>query len=182
MDFAILYWVLVVIMTLSALSELIPGAPGASVVLACIVIWAIATEFAGVGWPIFIVFAILMLSSAVEFFATYWGAKQFGASRWGVIGAVVGLILGVVGLLPALPFGGPIVGILFGPFIGAFLGEFLFRPKLPSDEGKSRFEVALKAGFGTVVGSFIGNLIDGMLAVLAVIVFVVTTYPLVSML
>lgn len=181
MNYTVLYWLLVAMMTVGAVGELIPGMPGASLVLTGIVIWAAATGFAGIGWSIIVVFAILVLSAAIEFLAAYWGAKRFGASKWGQVGAIVGLVLGIVGLLPALPVGGPIVGILFGPFIGAFIGEFLFRRKQP-ETGESRVRVALKASVGTVVGSFVGNLIDGMLAILAVIVFVVTTYPLVSLL
>lgn len=181
MDFTLLYWVLVAVMALGAIGELIPGMPGASLVLLGIVIWAAATGFAGIGWSIIVVFAILVLSAGVEFLATIWGARRFGASKAGQIGAFVGLILGIVGLLPALPVGGPIVGILFGPFIGAFVGELLFREKRPEDEG-SKVDVAFKASIGTVMGSIIGNLIDGVLAILAVIIFVVTTYPLVSML
>jgi hypothetical protein len=90
MDFVLLYWILVGFMVLGALGELIPGMPGASVILAAIVIWSLATGFAGIGWSIIVVFAILILSSAVEFLAAYWGSKQFGASRWGQFGAIVG--------------------------------------------------------------------------------------------
>jgi len=181
MDFTILYWCLVALMLLGALGELIPGMPGASLILLGIVVWAIATGFAGIGWSVIVVFALIVLSSAIEFFAVSWGAKKFGASKWGQIGAYVGMALGFIGLLPALPVGGPIIGLLFGPFIGAFVGEFLFRQQ-PGAAGESRVRTALKASIGTVVGTFLGNLIDGMLAVLAVVVFIVTTYPLVSML
>lgn len=191
MDFTILYWCLVAIMMLGAVGEMIPGMPGASLVLFGIVVWAIATGFAGIGWSIVVVFALLVLSSAIEFLSIYWGAKKFGASKWGQIGAYVGLFLGFFGLLPALPFGGPIVGLLFGPFIGAFIGEFLFRGRseknTDSDLGNSeidhsRVRTAFKASIGIVFGTVMGNLIDGTLAVVAVIVFIVTTYPLVSML
>ena len=184
MNYVLLYWILVTLMTIGALGELIPGMPGASLVLAGIVIWAGATGFAGINWSIIVVFAILVLSAAVEFFAAMWGAKRFGASKWGQNGAIYGLLLGVIGLLPALPVGGPIVGLLFGPFIGAFVAELLFRRRQPenSDAEGSRVQIAFKASLGTVVGSIIGNLIDGMLAVLAVIVFIVTTYPLIALL
>lgn len=181
MDFTILYWCLVAIMLLGALGELIPGMPGASLILLGIVVWSIATGFAGIDWSIILVFALIVLSSVIEFLAVYWGSKQFGASKWGQIGAYVGLVLGFVGLLPALPVGGPIVGLLFGPFIGAFVGELLFRRRSP-EIADSRVQIALKASIGTVVGTVLGNLVDGMLAILAVIVFVVTTYPLISML
>jgi len=177
MDLTLLYWILVAVMALSAISEMIPGLPGASIILVCILIWSMATGFAGIGWSIGLVFLILILSAAVEFLATYWGAKQFGASRWGQFGALMGLVLGFFGLLPALPFGGPIIGVLVGPFIGAFIGEYITRAP---EADRSRLQVALRASFGTVVGSFMGNLIDGLLAVVAVIVFVITTWPFAS--
>ena len=96
MDLTLLYWTLVAIMLLGALGELIPGMPGASIILAAILVWSLVTNFAGIGWPIVIVFGVLILSAAVEFLAAYWGAKQFGASKWGQFGAIVGLVVGFV--------------------------------------------------------------------------------------
>lgn len=177
MDLIALYWILVAVMVLGALGELIPGMPGASLILLSILIWSVATNFTGLGWPIIVVFALLVLSAAVEFLAAYWGAKQAGASRWGQFGAIIGLVAGVVGLLPALPVGGPLLGIFFGPFVGAFIGEYLYRKDL---QGGDRVRTAFKASVGTVLGSLVGNIIDGLLALLAVIVFVLTTYPTIS--
>jgi hypothetical protein len=79
----------------------------------------------------------------------------------------VGLLLGFFGLLPALPFGGPLLGILFGPLLGAIVGEFLYQRRLWP---------AVKAGIGITVGTVVGNLIQGVLAISAVIVFLLTTW------
>lgn len=177
MNLTMLYWLLVAVMLIGAVGELIPGMPGASLILVSILVWAVATGFSGIGWPIIVVFGILVLSAGIEFLAAYWGAKQFGASKWGQFGAIVGLVVGVLGLLPALPLGGPILGVLIGPFIGAFIGEYLSRQPV---DGESRGKIALKASVGTVVGSLIGNLIDGLLSIIAVVVFVLSTWPLVS--
>ena len=100
-------------------------------------------------------------------------AKQAGASKWGQIGALVGLGLGFFGLLPALPFGGPLIGVLVGPLLGAIIGEFLYRREL---ELGLRIKQSFKAGVGVVVGSLIGNLIEGILAFVAVAIFVFTTW------
>lgn len=105
--------------------------------------------------------------------ATYWGAKQAGASKWGQIGALIGLGLGFFGLLPAFIVGGPLLGILIGPLLGAIIGEFLYRRELPLGE---RTQQSFKAGVGVVVGSLLGNLIEGLLAIAAVIIFVATTW------
>jgi uncharacterized protein YqgC (DUF456 family) len=102
------------------------------------------------------------------------GAKQAGASNWGQTGAMIGLVLGFLGFLPALPFGGPLLGILIGPLLGAIVGEFLYRKDLAFE---ARIKLAFKASIGIVVGSFVGNLIEGILAIACVVVFLVTTWP-----
>jgi uncharacterized protein len=141
-------------------------------------VWLIAQVSQGaanVNWlPIIAIFVILILSAGVEILATYWGAKRAGASKWGQIGAIVGLVLGFFGLLPAWLIGGPLLGILIGPLLGAIIGEFLYRRELPLQE---RTQQSVKAGVGVVVGSLIGNLIEGLLALAAVVIFVISTWP-----
>ena len=111
---------------------------------------------------------VLISSIGIDFLASYWGAKKAGASNWGQVGAIVGLFLGFFGLLPALPFGGPLLGILIGPLLGAIVGEFIYCKDI---------KIAAKAGIGIVVGSLVGNLIQGVLAIAVVAVFLLTTLP-----
>jgi uncharacterized protein YqgC (DUF456 family) len=175
MNITILYWVLIAVMLVGVVGAVVPAIPGPSLILAAIFVWTIVQGFGSVSWPPLIaIFVILILSAGVELLASYWGAKQAGASKWGQIGALVGLGLGFFGLLPALPFGGPLIGILVGPLLGAIVGEFLYRRELPLGE---RTKVAVKAGVGVVVGSLIGNLIEGLLAFVAVVIFVWSTWP-----
>ncbi len=174
MNLTIIYWLLVIVMSIGAVGELLPGIPGFPLIIGSVLAWGFLTKFAGIGWSMVVVISLLVLSAIADFLGSYLGAKRFGASKWGQIGAIVGLVLGVFGLLPALPLGGPLIGLFFGPFIGAFIGEILTRKPEP---GQNRFQIALKVSFGTVVGSFIGNIIDGAIAILAVIIFVIRTYP-----
>ena len=176
MNLAILYWVLIGLMLVGVLGATLPGLPGTSLILMAMAVWCMVTNFAGIGWPVMILFVILVLSAAIEPLATYWGAKQVGASKWGQIGSFVGLGLGFLGFLPALLFGGPLLGILIGPVLGAFIGEFLYRSEWTL---ASRTNLALKASVGIIVGSQIGNLIEGLLALSTLIVFVFTTWPVV---
>lgn len=164
----ILYWSLVALMVVGVIGALVPGIPGSSLIVIAILIWGATQGFAGLGIPLFVAIAVLLLSVGVDILAAQLGAKQAGASRWGQIGAVVGLLLGFFGLLPALPFGGPLLGILIGPILGAVIGELLYRRDL---------NVAIKAAFGIVVGSLIGNLIQTLLAIAAVVAFLVSTFP-----
>lgn len=164
----IVYWLLVAVMVVGVIGAVVPAIPGTSLIVAAIVIWGIVQGFSSVSIALPVAVVVLLVSMGVDFLATFWGAQRFGASKWGQIGAVVGLLLGFFGLLPALPFGGPLVGILFGPLIGAIVGEFIYRRD---------FVIAVKAGVGIVVGSLVGNLIQGVLAIAVVGVFLYTTWP-----
>ncbi len=165
----IIYWLLVAVMIVGIIGAVVPAIPGTSLILIAIIIWGVvSSSFAAIKIPLIVTAIVLLLSIGVDFLAGYIGAKQAGASKWGQIGAFVGLLLGFFGLLPALPFGGPLLGILIGPLLGAIIGEFLYQRKLG---------LAIKAGIGIVVGTVVGNLIQGILAIAAVVVFLVTTWP-----
>jgi uncharacterized protein YqgC (DUF456 family) len=175
MDITILYWVLVAVMAVGAVGAFLPGIPGAILILAAIAIWGAVQGFSNVALALGIAALVLLLNFVIEFSASYWGAKQLGASKWGQIGSVVGLLAGVFGLLPALPFGGPLLGLVLGPLLGAIAGEFLYRKEL---ELSQRVKISLQAGIGIVVGSFVGKVIQGLLAVAVVAVFIFTTWPI----
>lgn len=163
-----LYWLLVALMAVGVVGAVVPGLPGSSLIVIAIVIWGAVHGFSGVEVALVVAILVLLLSVGVDLLATYWGAKRAGASKWGQIGAIVGLVVGFLGLLPALPVGGPLLGILIGPLLGAIIGELIYRRDL---------KIAAKAGVGIVVGSLIGNLIQFLLAIASVVVFLVTTTP-----
>lgn len=170
----ILYIILVLAMLAGIVGAVIPGLPGTSLIAGSILIWALFSGFDGVGWALAIAIIVMLLSGAIDLLASYVGAKRVGASSWGQIGAVIGFFVGLFGLLPALPIGGPLLGIFIGPLLGAFVGEFLYRAHLELD---ARVKQAVKAGLGVVVSTFLGNLIQGVLAVGTVIFFLWTTLP-----
>jgi uncharacterized protein YqgC (DUF456 family) len=165
----ILYWLLIAVMILGIVGAVIPAIPGTSLILLAIVVWGfVSGSFAAIEIPLIATIIVLLLNIGIDFLAGYLGAKQAGASKWGQIGAVVGLLVGFLGLLPTLPFGGPLLGMLLGPLLGAIIGEFLYKRDLP---------LAFKAGIGIVVGTLVGNLIQGLLAIAVFGVFLATTWP-----
>ena len=171
----IIYWLLLAVMLLGIIGAVVPAIPGSSLILIAIIVWGIvSSSFAAIKIPLIVTVIVLLLSVGVDFLASYVGAKQAGASKWGQIGAIVGLVVGFLGLLPAFLVAGPLVGILVGPLLGAIIGEFLYRRDL---ELEPRFKLSLKAGVGIVVGSLIGNVIQGLLAIATVVVFLFTTWP-----
>ena len=176
MDITILYWIVLALMAIGVIGAMIPGLPGSSIIMVAILIWSIATGFARIGWPMMIIFVVLILSAGVEYLALFFGAKQSGASKWSQYGAIAGMVLGFIGLLPALPIGGPLFGVLFGAILGAFVGEYLYRSNLESGD---RLQQALKASAGIVIASLIGNIIEALLAALAVAIFIYSTWSFV---
>jgi len=170
---AILYLVLLVLMLVGLVGAFVPALPGTGLIVAAILVWTIVGPPATSAVPLVVGVVALVLSVGVGYLATYLGAKQVGASKWGQIGSVVGLLVGFLGLLLALPIGGPLFGILFGTMLGAFIGEFLYRKEMKAAE---RFAFSSKVSLAVVVSSLVGTLLEGLLALTAMVVFVFFTW------
>ncbi|KPQ34365.1 MAG: hypothetical protein HLUCCA11_14780 [Phormidesmis priestleyi Ana] len=155
----------------------VPALPGIGLIVVAILVWTLATGGAIANWALGTAIVALVLSLVVNYAATYLGAKQVGASNWGQIGAVIGLVVGFLGLLPALPVGGPLLGILLGTMLGAFTGEFLYRKDLKIAQ---RLSFSGKVSIAVVVSSLIGTLLEGLLALSAIVVFIATTWSTVQ--
>ena len=110
---------------------------------------------------LWITLAVTLLILILDYIIPILGTKKLGGSKFGVYGAGVGL---VVGLLSPIP-----LGILIGPFIGAYLGEVVF--------AKKASQSALKAA----LGSFLGFLTSTVLELLASLsFFVIFIYKLIE--
>lgn len=113
-------------------------------------------EDSAIGWPGLVAIGVLLiLSIIVDWAGGAVGAKYFGASRWGIVGALVG---GVVGIFFPFP------GLIVGPLIGAFAFEMLF--------AKKKLKPAGKSSWGTFLGS-VGGLIAKVVIALAMVAWFV---------
>lgn len=145
---ALFWWaVAIVMMAIGLIGTVLPIVPGTTIILAGAAIHRIMLGAErSVGWgTIAALISLTLVSYLVEMAAGYFGARRFGATKWGTLGAVVG---GLVGLFFALP------GLIIGPIVGAVAGELI--------AGK-RLVKAGKAGWGTLLGS-----VAGMIAKLAI--------------
>lgn len=121
--------------------SLLPVVPGSFIVWLGVIVhrlWMGAD--ASVTWKIVILTGILTLfGQIVDFLMGIWGARKFGASWKGAVGAFVGAFVGF--LVPP-----PLFWLIVGPIAGAVVGELA--------AGRT-FREGGKAGVGTVVGGII---------------------------
>ena len=121
--------------------SLLPVVPGSFIVWLGVIVhrlWMGAD--ASVTWKIVILTGILTLfGQIVDFLMGIWGARKFGASWKGAVGALVGAFVGF--FVPP-----PLFWLIVGPIAGAVVGELA--------AGRT-FREGGKAGVGTVVGGII---------------------------
>jgi uncharacterized protein YqgC (DUF456 family) len=134
-------WILAVGLVLTGIvGTVLPGLPGAVLVFAGLALAAWIDGFARVGLGTLAGLVALALAAyALDFVATAVGARRFGTSWLGVLGAVAGTVVGLF-------FG--LVGLLVGPFLGAFAAELMARRDVRQ---------AGRAGLGAWLGLLLGT-------------------------
>lgn len=142
-------------MLFGLVGSVLPVIPGPPIVWLMALIYAFFTDFKDIGAGYLITFGVI--NAAVffmDYLASIYGARKLGASRWGIIGAIVGTVLGLL-------FGGPI-GLIVGPLIGAVTFELLMGME---------WRLALRAGFGTFVGYMAGTVMKVVLSIVMILIF-----------
>jgi len=153
MSMELLWWLIaIVLMAVGLLGTVLPVLPGTTIILAAAILHQIML---GPGkslgwWNIAALVLLTLLSYGVEWLSGYFGAKRFGATKWGIVGAVAG---GIVGLFFPFP------GLLIGPVVGAVAGEFFSGKRLVS---------AGRAGWGMLLGNLAGMLVKLTIALVMV--------------
>lgn len=144
-----LFWwaVTLVLMAIGLIGTVLPIFPGTTVILAAAIVHRVMLGAQkSIGWKTITILILLTLGSyAIDFLGGWFGARRFGATRWGMWGAFFGAIAGVFFALP---------GLLLGPIIGALVGELI---------GGKRLVEAGRAGWGALLGNLAGVL--GKLAI-----------------
>lgn len=134
----------------------LPVIPGNIIVFAGVLLHRLWLGDASIGWSWVIAAGFLaLLAQAADWACTWWGAKRFGASWRGAVGALLGVFVAFV--LPP-----PMFWIFFGPIIGAIVGELT---------AKRPFAEARKAGWGSFIGGLAAMGVKMFLAALTIIAF-----------
>lgn len=135
------FGVALLIMAIGVAGSVLPGIPGAPLVLGAALVHKWIFKEASVGWSVIAVLTGLALAAlAMDLVATWIGAKKLGATWKGITGALLGLMVGVFFGLP---------GIVVGPFLGAAAFEMV---------GGRDWRESAKAGAGAMVGLLVGTM------------------------
>jgi len=155
-----LLWILAAILVLAGFAGLLlPALPGPPLVFLGLLAAAWAEDFRYVGfWMLAVLAVMTLVAYFVDFAATAFGARRFGATPRAATGAAIGTLIGLFFGLP---------GIVLGPFIGAVIGELSTRR--PVHE-------AGRAGLGATLGIALGAAIKIALVFVMVGIFVLARF------
>lgn len=155
-----LFWWLftIVLFAVGLIGTIVPVLPGTTIILAAAIIHRLMLGAEkSIGWRAITVLVLLTLLSYVfDFLGSYFGAKYFGATKWGAFGAIIGAMVGVF-------FG--IIGLFVGPVMGAVAGEFI--------AGKRMIDAG-RAGWGSLLGNLGGTLAKLIIALAMITIFLIT--------
>jgi len=155
------WWFFVIaLFAVGLIGTVVPALPGTTIILAAAIIHrSVLGAEKSIGWKTIVVLVLLTLLSYVfDFLGSYFGAKYFGATKWGTFGAILGALVG-------LCFG--LIGLFVGPVIGAIIGEVI--------AGKRMIDAG-RAGWGSLLGN-IGAMLAKLIIALAMIIIFLIAVP-----
>jgi len=147
-------------MVVAIVGIFVPMIPGIPVAWLGLFIYAVGTGFERVSAAAVIVFFIIAaLIMAIDFLAPMLGAKRYQASKFGILGAFLGLIAGILTL--------SFWGIIIGPFLGALALELI---------AKRQLNVAFKSALGAFMGFLVGTLMKTIFVLIMLGVFIASWF------
>ena len=167
------WWIALLVQLLSIPGSFLPLLPGLIWLPVGALVWMGAVGWTQ-AWPEFVLALVLFgLGLIADLLALGLASARLKASRWSAAGAGVGLLVGVLGLLPALPFGGPLLGALLGPWLGATLVESWVTTKPPRNLGwLEALRQGSIVGLAVVAGLLISKIAQFLMALVGLAGFV----------
>jgi len=136
-------------MLIGAVGAFLPIIPGPLIAFIGVLIFKLLFP-SQLSWTFIICAGLLTLAAQVLDFAMSWfGAKKFGATWRGGLGAFIGVFVGL--FLPP-----PLIWVFIAPFFGAFIGEYL---------GGASVKMSGKAGLGAFIGNILASVIKFVMIV-----------------
>ena len=165
-----------VLMLVGLIGSVVPGLPGVTLIFLSALLYAIFTDFQMVGIAVIVfLFVLAALAFLMDFVATSYGARRFGASNWGTVGGALG---GIIGALAGLFLAGigSLFGLIVGTIAGVFVGEYLRRERRGGPQEQEATDAdwrrASRAAGGVIVGYLASAVVQGLMGLASIIIFV----------
>jgi len=144
-----------VLAIIGIIGSILPVMPGPIFSFIALVLLYVSGGSSAISLATLITFGITMvIITIIDYAAPIIGAKYFGASRYGIWGAIGGAIIGIF-LFPPL-------GIFLGALAGATIGERV---------GGKDFNQSARAGLGVLMGSISVIVIETIFSIIAAVYF-----------
>jgi len=144
-----IWWSLtILLMIVGLLGTIIPLLPGTTIIFAAAVLhrFMLGEQHSVGWWTLGGLLILTIISHCLDLFSSSVGARKFGATRWGVLGGLIGTVAGMF----FFPW-----GLLLGPILGVLTGELVGGQKLLT-AGKSTWGTFLGTTAGLIANGFIG--------------------------
>jgi len=152
----VIFTISLIIMLIGMVGIIVPFIPSIPLVWLGAFFYGLFTRFEKITWLTLAIFAVGTITAIVlENLGNIYGAKKFGATRWGIFGSIIGTGVG-------LYIGGP-VGLILGPAIGTIVFEVV---------GGQSYKGALKSGLGNLVGFLGGSLLKIIIGLTMIAFFI----------
>lgn len=150
MEIGVVLVVCLILVVGGLVGSVIPGLPGTPLYLVAMLIARFCGDVEMSNLELFVIFILVAVTFAVDFFLPMWTTKKFGGTKAGVYGSIVGLLAGL--FLP-IPIPGASIICMF---LGAIIGEYI--------AGQSN-DVAVKSGMGNLIGFIVATTVKFALGV-----------------
>lgn len=141
---------------LGIIGAILPVLPGPLLSWLSLLLFFLLPEHEVGPWTLGITFALMLAVSAIDLVIPILGAKRFGASREGIVGGALGIVIGL--------FFFPPVGIILGPLIGTIVGDMI---------AGGTFAAAFNSGMGSLIGFLVGTSLKLAYSIGIIILFTV---------
>ncbi len=151
-------WIILIslLMIIGVIGSVLPVLPGTPLTFAGLLIYKFIPPGQSLSWWWIALAAFLtVLSLIVGYFIPILTTKKYGGSKYGAIGATLGIFAGLF-----LPF-----GLIYGPFLGALIGELI--------NDYTNQKKAIKASWGAFLGFLLGIGVNILICGIMITIFFV---------
>lgn len=146
----------ILLILIGLIGIVIPILPGSVLIFLGVLLFGLFTDSIAIS-TIIILGILIVALSIINYAIGLWGIRKLGASRWGIWGGIMGIIVGLI----FSPFG--LVSIFLCPILGTIIGEFV--------GGKKLLESA-KISLGHLIGYFLALILEFTLASYMIYLFI----------